>query len=61
MPSIPLYELWLPGKEEGKGVRTPRLQPCGVSAHQWGTIILLTGAGIYWYQRIVKKFKKQHR
>ncbi|CAI8870079.1 hypothetical protein ABWK29_00975 [Priestia megaterium] len=29
--------------------------------HQWGTIILLTGAGIYWYQRIVKKFKKQHR
>ncbi|MED4794214.1 hypothetical protein P9683_04345 [Priestia megaterium] len=56
-----MYELWLPGKEEGKGVRTPRLQPCGVSAHQWGTIILLTGAGIYWYQRIVKKFKKQHR
>jgi hypothetical protein len=31
MPSIPLYELWLPGKEEGKRVRTPRLQPCGVS------------------------------
>jgi sterol desaturase/sphingolipid hydroxylase (fatty acid hydroxylase superfamily) len=26
--------------------------------HQWGIIILLTGAGIYWYHRILKKFKK---
>lgn len=26
--------------------------------HQWGTIILLTGAGIYWYHRMLKKFKK---
>ncbi|XIG91634.1 hypothetical protein C1N86_11785 [Priestia aryabhattai] len=26
--------------------------------HQWGTIILLTGVGIYWYHRILKKFKK---
>lgn len=26
--------------------------------HQWGIIILLTGVGIYWYHRILKKFKK---
>jgi len=26
--------------------------------HQWGTIILLTGVGIYRYRRMLKKFKK---